>query len=135
MENGKSVRFLNATPKDTKSDGEDNEDEEEDGTVQVKIAGITFDESKMKIPVVHTPIPKHASFRMSQENDDSDEESYLAKFNKTPPLPTPMAMRDISKRAQEALAQLYLDDADQEEEQDGLQPKALFTNDECYDDF
>ena len=60
-------------------------------------------------------------------------------LQKTPTLPTPMAMRDVSKRAQEALARLYITNDDTTEteldlSQTELKPKALFqTNSDDYD--
>ena len=112
----KTVRFINATPQKTirMDDSED-----ENATVTVNIGGFTFNESRMKNPIVHTPVPKHLNWKMSMEDAEMCE--------KTPPLPTPMAMRDISKRAHEALAALYLDNDRSCEE---LQPKTLFENDD-----
>ena len=70
---------------------------------------------------------------------EDDEETFIAKFKKTPTLPTPLAMRDVSKRAQEALARLYISNDDttnnsDDDSQTELKPKALFqTNSDDYD--
>jgi hypothetical protein len=125
----KSVRFLNATP--DKSNNTSMDEEEDNTMVQVRIGNIAFNEGGNCSSVVHTPVPKHHKFRMSNMNEN--EEQFLADYEKTPPLPTPMAMRDISIRAQQSLAQLY----DQDEEEDGdmeeqtdLAPQALFTGED-----
>ena len=125
--NKKSVTFLNATPQQKLlTPNESEELEEENSTVTVNVAGFAFNETKMtKNPIVHTPVPK--TFSRKNDSVKMTEVEFLASFQKTPALPTPMAMRDISKRAQEALAQLYIDDLNDSRE--NLKPQTLF-NDE-----
>ena len=113
-------------------------EETEDNTITVNIGGFAFNECGMlKNQIIHTPVPKgFMSKNRDFAEEDEDDETFFAKFKKTPTLPTPMAMRDVSKRAQEALARLYIsnDTTDADVSQTELKPKALFqTNSDDFD--
>ena len=83
------------------------EDEECTNTVTVNIGGFHFSENGFKAPLVHTPMPK--------KKVSPDEELTC--------LPTPLAMRDNLKKAQEALESLYADVSTTHEQ---LKPMSLF---------
>ena len=114
-------------------------EEPEETTINVNIGGFAFNECGMiKNPIVHTPVPKGFKSRNRDfSEEDEDDETFFAKFKKTPTLPTPVAMRDVSKRAQEALARLYISNEDTTNldiSDTELKPKALFqTNSDDYD--
>jgi hypothetical protein len=115
-------------------------EEAEEATITVNVGGFTFNECRMaKNSIIHTPVPKRfgsMNHNLDDEVFEEDDETFFAKFAKTPTLPTPMAMRDLSKRAQEALASLYISDETNrvEEKSPELKPKALFqTNSDDYD--
>ena len=120
------VLFVDVTPKgDCPSDKVFNteaikyNDFEDDNTVQINPGGVMFKDPK----ILHTPVPKNfASYHVNGE-DENDDSEFIDKFKKTPILPTPVALQNISKRAQEALAQLYGDV--QDEEEDHLKPQKL----------
>ena len=111
-------------------------EESEEATVTVNIGGFAFNECGMtKNLIVHTPVPKGFGSTFSKpdfdekngENGDDDEETFFARYKKTPTMPTPMAMRDISKKAQESLAALYSkEDINSDDSPSGLKPMALF---------
>ena len=102
----KSVRFA---PEEVIEEEEVDieEDEECTNTVTVNIGGFHFSENGFKAPLVHTPMPK--------KKVSPDEELTC--------LPTPLAMRDNLKKAQEALESLYADVSTTHEQ---LKPMSLF---------
>ncbi len=125
----KSVRFFNATPQ------RDSLGNDESMMTMNMTASLMFNDSGLAKAsnVVHTPVPKHPGFKMAV-SEGSDCE-------KTPPLPTPMALRDISMRAQECLADLYKKDEEEEDKEitfnqsrhddsANLKPQALFQDDD-----
>ena len=84
-------------------------EEDEECTVTVNIGGFHISENNFKAPLVHTPLPK-------KKYADDEEPTCL---------PTPMAMRDNLKKAQEALEKLYADVDDDQQ----LKPMSLFQED------
>ena len=151
----KSVRFLNATPDGDNhkvSDIEEEQDIIQENTITLDLNGLTF-----KLP--QTPIPKDFS---GYVDEDEDEETFFKKYEKTPVMPTPMALHNISKRgnlpndftdflfdkfheflyfvliyflAQEAFASLYNDEVNDNEKDVTceLQPQTLDFNAEDSD--
>lgn len=124
----KSVRFLNATPDGDNhkvSDIEEEQDIIQENTITLNLNGLTF-----KLP--QTPIPKDFS---GYVDEDEDEETFFKKYEKTPVMPTPMALHNISKRAQEAFASLYNDEVNDNEKDVTceLQPQTLDFNAEDSD--
>ena len=87
------------------------EDEECTNTITVNIGGFQISENGFKAPLVHTPMPKK---KVSPDEDLTC-------------LPTPMAMRDNLKKAQEALESLYADVSPNPEQ---LKPMSLFQDDD-----
>ena len=67
-------------------------------------------------------------------DEDDDEITFMNRFERTPALPTPLALQNISKRAQESLAQLYNDNMNEDEDlTNNFQPKILNFNDDDSD--
>ena len=66
-------------------------------------------------------------------DEDDDEITFMNRFERTPALPTPLALQNISKRAQESLAQLYNDDMDEDEDLTNKCAKILNFNDDDSD--
>ena len=118
------MRFIDVTPKGDCPEKVFNteaikfNDFEDDNTVQINPGGVMFKDPK----ILHTPVPKNFASYQVNGQEDTDDSDFIDKFKKTPILPTPVALQNISKRAQEALAQLY---GDQNEEEDYLKPQKL----------
>lgn len=110
----KSVRFL--TPSAAEKMNKNEQEMVQSSKVQVSIGNIVSQKGAVG---VHTPMPKQFMKKVLSNNGDSEEEFYAAVN-----MPTPMALRDISKRAQESLAELY--NCSSTEELDGVQPQKLF---------
>ena len=136
----KSDRFVNVTPQNDRSRS-NNTSLDDNSIVNMNVtSSFMFNDSALASKassVVHTPVPKHPGFKMSQSHYDNE---------KTPPLPTPMALRDISMRAQECLADLYKDNLVQDDmtldetyqpylplTNANLKPQVLFEDDENED--
>ena len=98
-EKKKSVRFA---AEEVIEEVDIEEDEECTNTITVNIGGFHLSENGFKAPLVHTPMPK----KKIQDNEGLTC------------LPTPLAMRDNLKKAQEALESLYADEQ--------LKPMSLF---------
>ena len=90
-EKKKSVRFA---AEEVIEEVDIEEDEECTNTITVNIGGFHLSENGFKAPLVHTPMPK----KKIQDNEGLTC------------LPTPLAMRDNLKKAQEALESLYADE-------------------------